>query len=236
MYERLSHTWWEGGFLSILKSGLNPARFGYMRRILVDELRLDPNGLRTLDVGCGGGLLAEEFAQLGCAVTGVDPSAKSVEVAREHAALAGLSIDYQEASGESLPFADGEFPVIYCCDVLEHVDDVGRTVTEIARVLAPGGVFLYDTVNRTVRSKLLFIKLSQDWSATAWAEPDLHEFDMFIRPEELEQHLEQAGFEVRERVGFAAANPAAAVKAMWDRGHGKITYREMGERLGIKEG
>jgi 2-polyprenyl-6-hydroxyphenyl methylase / 3-demethylubiquinone-9 3-methyltransferase len=79
------------------------------------------------------------------------------------------------------------------------------------------------------------IKLSQDWSATAWAEPDLHEFDMFIRPEELEAHLEQAGLEVRDRVGFAAANPAAAVKAMWDRGHGKITYREMGERLGIKE-
>jgi 2-polyprenyl-6-hydroxyphenyl methylase/3-demethylubiquinone-9 3-methyltransferase len=119
--------------------------------------------------------------------------------------------------------------------VLEHVDDVGRTVGEIARVLEPGGVFLYDTVNRTLRSKLLMIKLSQEWSATAWAEPDLHEFDMFIRPEELEEQLEQAGLEVRDRVGFAAANPAAAVKAMWDRGHGKITYREMGERLGIKE-
>src|SRR4051794_41908218 len=79
------------------------------------------------------------------------------------------------------------------------------------------------------------IKLSQDWSATAWAEPDLHEFDMFIRPEELEAHLEQAGLEVRDRVGFAAANPAAAVKAMWDRGHGKITYREVGEPLRVKE-
>ena len=96
-------------------------------------------------------------------------------------------------------------------------------------------MFLYDTVNRTRRSQLLMIKLAQDWSATAWAEPDLHDFDMFIRPEELEAHLERAGFEVRDRVGFAAANPAAALKAMWDRAHGKITCREMGERLRIKE-
>jgi 2-polyprenyl-6-hydroxyphenyl methylase/3-demethylubiquinone-9 3-methyltransferase len=194
MYDRLSHTWWEDdGFLNILKSGLNPSRFGYMRRILTDDLGHDPKGLRILE------------------------------------------IDYREATGDALPFADGEFPAAYCCDVLEHVDDVGRTVAEIARVLEPGGVFLYDTVNRTLRSKLLMIKLSQDWSATAWAEPDLHEFDRFIRPDELEAHLERAGLEVRDRVGFAAANPPAAVKAMWDRRHGKITYREMGERLGIKE-
>jgi 2-polyprenyl-6-hydroxyphenyl methylase/3-demethylubiquinone-9 3-methyltransferase len=237
MYDRLSHTWWEDdGFLNILKSGLNPSRFGYMRRILTEDLGHDPKRLRILDVGCGGGLLAEEFARLGCAVSGVDPSTDSLEVARAHAREGGLDIDYREATGDALPFADGEFPAAYCCDVLEHVDDVGRTVAEIARVLEPGAVFLYDTVNRTMRSKLLMIKLSQDWSATAWAEPDLHEFDMFIRPEELEAHLEQAGLEVRDRVGFAAANPAAAVKAMWDRGHGKITYREMGERLGIKEG
>jgi 2-polyprenyl-6-hydroxyphenyl methylase / 3-demethylubiquinone-9 3-methyltransferase len=70
--------------------------------------------------------------------------------------------------------------------VLEHVDDVGRTIAEIARVLEPGGVFLYDTVNRTRRSKLLMLKIAQHWSATAWAEPNLHDFDMFLRPEELE--------------------------------------------------
>ena len=236
MYDRLSHTWWEDdGFLNLLKSGLNPSRFGYMRRVLTEELARDPKGLRVLDVGCGGGLLAEEFARLGCTVTGVDPSRESLEVARTHAQEKGLDIDYREARGEALPFADGEYPAIYCCDVLEHVDDVGRTIAEIARVLEPGGVFLYDTINRTRRSKLMMIKVAQDWSATAWAEPDLHDFDMFIRPEELEAHLERAGLQVRHRVGFAAANPPAALRAMWDRAHGKITYREMGERLRIKE-
>jgi len=236
MYDRLSHTWWdEDGFLNILKSGLNPARFGYMRRILTEELRLDPAGLRVLDVGCGGGLLAEEFARLGCAVTGVDPSRESLEVARAHAAEEGLAIDYREATGDALPFADGEFPAVYCCDVLEHVDDVGRTVAEIARVLAPGGVFLYDTINRTRRSKLLMIKLAQDWPATAWAEPDLHDHAMFIRPGEVEGHMRRAGLDVRDRVGFAPANPPAALKAMWDRAHGRITYGQMGERLRVRE-
>jgi 2-polyprenyl-6-hydroxyphenyl methylase/3-demethylubiquinone-9 3-methyltransferase len=236
MYDRLSHTWWEeDGFLNILKTGLNPARFGYMRRVLTGELGLDPDGLRILDVGCGGGLLAEEFARLGCAVTGVDPSTESLQVARAHAREGGHDIEYMEATGEQLPFGDGEFPAVYCCDVLEHVDDVGRTISEIARVLRPGGVFLYDTINRTRRSKLLMIKLAQDWKATAWAEPDLHDFDMFIRPDELEAHMRRAGMEVRDRVGFAAANPVAALKAMWDRAHGRISYGQMGERLRIRE-
>jgi 2-polyprenyl-6-hydroxyphenyl methylase/3-demethylubiquinone-9 3-methyltransferase len=236
MYDRLSHTWWEDdGFLNILKSGLNPARFGYLRRIVFEERGLAPGALRILDVGCGGGLLAEEFARLGCKVTGVDPSVASLDVARAHARDEGLDIEYLEATGDQLPFADGTFPAIYCCDVLEHVPDVRATVREIARVLAPGGVFLYDTINRTFRSRLLMIKLAQDWEATRWAEPDLHDWDMFIRPKELEAEIRDAGLEVRDRVGFAAGNPPAAAKAMWDRRHGRITYRELGERLRIRE-
>lgn len=236
LYDRLSHTWWDkDGFLNILRSGLNPARFGYMHRVLTETLGLEPQGLRVLDVGCGGGLLAEEFATLGCDVTGVDPSTESLSVAQAHAGQRGLTIAYRQASGEGLPFGEAEFPVVYCCDVLEHVEDVGRTVEEIARVLKPGGVFLYDTINRTWQSKLIMIKLAQEWSATAWAERGLHDFDMFIRPQELEAILEAAGLEVRGRIGFAPANPLGAVKVMWDRAHGKITYAEMGKRLRIRE-
>ncbi len=236
LYDRLSHTWWdEDGFLNLLKTGFNPARFGYMRRVLSEELRLDPSQHAILDVGCGGGLLAEEFAGLGCKITGVDPSAESVSVARTHAAQQGLQIEYRRASGEALPFDEGKFRVVYCCDVLEHVDDVGQTIGEIARVLEPGGVFLYDTINRTRRSKLIMIKLAQDWSATAWADPGLHDYEMFIRPDEAESQMTRAGLDVRQRVGFAPANPAAALKAMWDRAHGKITYADMGERIRIRE-
>ena len=236
MYDRLSHTWWEeGGFLNFLRAGVNPVRFGYMRRVLTDELGLDPAGLSVLDVGSGGGLLAEEFARLGCEVTGVDPSRESVEVARRHAATEGLEIEYAVGSGEELGFADAAFDAAYCCDVLEHVDDVRATIAEIARVLRPGGVFLYDTTNRTLRSRLLMIKLAQDWPLTRWAEPGLHDWEMFIQPRELERTLTGAGFEVRDRVGIAARNPLAALKAMRDRARGAIDYAEMGRRIDLRE-
>lgn len=82
-------------------------------------------------------------------VSGVDPSVESLEVARAHARESGFEIDYREGFGEDPPVADASFDAVYCCDVLEHVDDVGRTVREIARVPRAGGVFLYDTINRT---------------------------------------------------------------------------------------
>ena len=183
LYDRMAASWWDAsGFLHVL-AALNPARFGYMRRVLVEVLHLPPAGLRVLDVGCGGGLLAEEFARMGCTLTGVDPSAASLAAARAHAAARGLSIDYLRALGESLPFAGGSFDVAYCCDVLEHVSDVSRVVGETARVLRPGGVFFYDTINRTLQSRLIVIKLLQDWPWTAMMPPRLHDWRMFIRPE-----------------------------------------------------
>jgi 2-polyprenyl-6-hydroxyphenyl methylase / 3-demethylubiquinone-9 3-methyltransferase len=141
VYDRMADSWWEeGGFLHAL-AALNPARFGYMRRVLLAELRLAPAGLPVLDIGCGGGLLAEEFARLGCAVMGVDPSEESLAAARTHAASQGLAIGYQCARGEALPFADESFDIVYCCDVLEHVNAWRQVIAETARVLRPGGLF-----------------------------------------------------------------------------------------------
>src|SRR4051794_40429425 len=182
VYDRLAGSWWdEGGLLHTL-AALNPARFGYMRRVIVDELRLSPIGLQVLDVGCGGGLLAEEFAPHGCAVVGVDPSVESLEVARAHAAAHGLPIRYQCATGEALPFADESFDLVYCCDVLEHVSAWQGVVAETARVLKPGGVYFYDTINRTLRSRLIMIKLLQEWRWGALIPPPPHDWHMFIPP------------------------------------------------------
>jgi 2-polyprenyl-6-hydroxyphenyl methylase / 3-demethylubiquinone-9 3-methyltransferase len=206
-----------------------------MRRVLSEQLGLDLADKDVLDVGCGGGLLAERFAALGGHVTGVDPSLESLDAARAHARESGLEIDYRQGVGEELPFGGGTFNVVYCCDVLEHVDDVRVTVREIARVLQPGGVFLYDTIDRTLRSRLLVIKLSQEWRATRWAEPDTHDWRRFIRPAELERELATAGLDVRDRVGIAPANPLAAVRAMRDRARGAITYAEMGRRMRLRE-
>ncbi len=147
IYDRLAETWWqEDSPLYLLRTAVNPARFGYFRSVLGRTLGLDCADRRTLDVGCGGGLLAEEFAHLGCHVTGIDPSGPSVAAARAHAAAAAVNVAYCVAAGEALPFRDASFEIVYCCDVLEHVGDVERVVAESARVLRPGGVYLYDAI------------------------------------------------------------------------------------------
>src|SRR5512141_1101674 len=190
VYNRMAASWWdESGFLHAL-AALNPARFGYMRRVLIEELRLAPVGLQVLDIGCGGGLLAEEFARLGCTVMGVDPSEESLVATRTHAAPQGLPIEYQRALGEALPFPDESFDIVYCCDVLEHVSDLRQVIAETARVLKPGGTYLYDTINRTLQSRLIVIKLLQEWRWTALMPPRLHDWKMFIRPSELLGELE----------------------------------------------
>src|SRR5690242_11736715 len=117
MYDRLADTWWDdSAWLHLLRSAVNPARLGLLQDA-VAAVGLDPRGARALDVGCGGGLMAEDVAGYGFAVTGVDPSAPSLATARAHAAQSGLAIEYREGRGEALPVGDGEFDLVYCCDV-----------------------------------------------------------------------------------------------------------------------
>jgi 2-polyprenyl-6-hydroxyphenyl methylase/3-demethylubiquinone-9 3-methyltransferase len=190
----------------------------------------------VLDVGCGGGLLAEEFARLGCAVTGVDPSQESLAAAREHAATQGLAIGYQRGSGEALPFVADSFDVVYCCDVLEHVNDLRQVIAETARVLKPGGVYLYDTINRTPQSRLLVIKLLQEWRWTALMPPRLHDWNMFIRPAELGRLLEQHGLLPGGLTGLKPrAHPLRLVQALRQRKRGRLSYAEAVERMDLGE-
>ncbi|MGH7516486.1 MAG: bifunctional 2-polyprenyl-6-hydroxyphenol methylase/3-demethylubiquinol 3-O-methyltransferase UbiG [Gemmatimonadales bacterium] len=225
IYDRMAESWWEeGGFLHAL-AALNPARFGYMRRVLVETLGLPPVGLHVLDIGCGGGLLTEEFARLGCSVVGVDPSGQSLAAARAHAADQGLAIGYQCARGEALPFADESFDVVYCCDVLEHVNDVPQVIAETARVLRPGGTYLYDTINRTPQSRLLVIKLLQEWRWTAIMPPRLHDWKQFIRPAELRRELENHGLVPGGLTGLKPrASPLRLVRALRRRKRGLLSY------------
>ena len=128
----------------------------------------------------------EEFARLGCQVTGVDPSKPSLATAKAHAKQSGLDIDYQVGVGEDLPFANETFDIVYCCDVLEHVNHLEGVISEISRVLKKGGIFLYDTINQTLPSKLIMIKLFQEWKATSFMPPHLHDWNMFIKPRTLQ--------------------------------------------------
>jgi 2-polyprenyl-6-hydroxyphenyl methylase/3-demethylubiquinone-9 3-methyltransferase len=236
LYDRFAETWWDEGAWLFMLHALTPARFGYMRRVLLEQLHLDPSGLRALDLGCGGGILAEEFARLGVSVTGVDPSAASIDAARRHAEQQGLAIRYEVAQGEALPFAPGRFDVVYCCDVLEHVADVGQVIAEVARVLAAGGVFLYDTINRTLASRLVAIWILQEWSWTSLMPPDLHEWNRFIRPDELRRFMEERGLRSEDTRGLAArANPVRALRALRARKQGRLSYAQTLARMDIGE-
>ncbi|MCA1597812.1 MAG: bifunctional 2-polyprenyl-6-hydroxyphenol methylase/3-demethylubiquinol 3-O-methyltransferase UbiG [Chloroflexi bacterium] len=236
LYNRRGDIWWdEREPLSTLRTMVNPGRVGYFRSVLVERLGRDPRGLRALDVGCGGGLLAEEFARFGCAVTGVDPSELSLETARTHAAASGLAIDYRMGSGEALPFDDAAFDLVYCCDVFEHVDSVERVIAEIARVLRPGGVFLYDTVNRTLLSRLIIVGVAQEWPATRFLPHSLHDWRMFIKPAELRAIMVRHGLVARGVVGLAPAlNPLALLRALYLFRRGRLNYGQVGARLRFK--
>ncbi len=236
LYDAMAGSWWdESGFLHVLR-GLTPARFGYMRRVLAEDLGIDPRGRKTLDVGCGGGILAEELARLGCAVTGIDPSEKSLEAARAHARAEGLAIDYRRGTGESIPFPDAAFDLACCCDVLEHVEDLPKVIAEISRVLKPGGVFLYDTINRTLRSKLVVIKLFQEWKWTSFMPPGLHDWKMFIKPEELLPLLAGNGLQNRDLTGLSpGVHPLRVVSILRARKRGEISYFEAARRLELHE-
>lgn len=238
LYRRLGGEWWneDVGEFSTIRFFVNPVRFGYFRRILEGRGFQDGAAQKILDVGCGGGLLAEEFARMGLGVTGIDPSPESIETARAHAAVSGLEIEYGTGRGERLPFAGASFDHVACCDVLEHVDDVDRVIGEISRVLKPGGLFFYDTINRTFMSWLAVIKVMQDWPSTAFAQRDSHVWERFIRPAELFGLFERHGLDRREVRGISARpNPVANWLDLRLRAKGGISFRELGRRLAFRE-
>ena len=237
LYNQLSSTWWdENEPLNLLRTSINPGRFGYFSQVLIKQLRIETEGKKILDVGCGGGILAEEFARLGCQVIGIDPSASSLATARAHAQQAGLYIDYRVGSGEDLPFANESFEIVYCSDVLEHVNDLEKVISEIARVLKPNGVFLYDTINRTFPSNLVMIKLLQEWKSTSFMPPNLHDWHTFIKPRELLALLKSHRLDNREITGLKpAANPITMTILMRKRKRGEISLYEMGSRMTFQQ-
>lgn len=216
----------------LMQSSFNPARVGYFKRKLLAELNIDPQGRTALDVGCGGGILSEEIARLGFAVTGIDPAGPSLRMAAGHAQAGGLRIAYEQGSGEAIPFRNDSFDVVFCCDVLEHVRDVAKVVAEISRVLKPGGVFCYGTLNRTFLSKLVAINIAQVWKRWAMAPPSLHAWRMFIKPDELKSLLGRHGLEWREHRGLGPnVSPLKFLGLLRQRARGLLTYKDLGERL-----
>lgn len=187
-YNDLAAQWWQESspFKDLLY--LNAPRFRFFESCFSAW-----NGKKVLDLGCGGGFVSEELARRGAHVTGVDPAQVLVDVAKLHAQESGFEIDYKVGTGEAIPAPDASFDIVVCVDVLEHVADLDRVLQEVHRVLKPGGLFLYDTINKTVFSFVWMI-LILEWFAGRIPR-GTHDWRKFIKPRVLTEKLANSGFQ-----------------------------------------
>ncbi len=171
--------WWNphGSFRALHEMG--PLRLDYIRAQTGGRLR----GLKVLDVGCGGGLMAEALAREGARVTGIDASSEAITVAKEHAAVSGLQVDYKVGSAESLLQTGALFDAIIAFEIVEHVADLKVFMAALASMLRPGGIMVVSTVNRTKRSFLLAVVAAE--YVLGWVPPGTHEWEKFVKPSEL---------------------------------------------------
>ncbi|MGR3272286.1 3-demethylubiquinone-9 3-O-methyltransferase [Thalassococcus profundi] len=186
IYDTVAADWWSDDirWVRTLRN-LVPGRLRWMDR------QIDWQGRDVLDLGCAGGFMAEALDARGARVTGIDPAEKAIAAARAHAAQEGRGIAYDVGVGEALPYAAASFDAVVCVDVLEHVQDLDRVLAEVARVLRPGGLFLFDTINRNPVARLATITLAED--LLQLLPKGTHDPEMFIKPKELSAALETAG-------------------------------------------
>ncbi len=211
-YTNLAATWWDttGPFWPLHK--LNALRLDYIRDHLCRRFDCDAGGaaplagLRVLDVGCGGGILAESMAQLGAQVTGIDVVEKNIRIAQLHAASGNLDIDYRQVTASEMADTGQVFDVVLNMEVVEHVADVEAFMRDCNRLVADGGVTFVATINRTWLAWLFAIVGAE--YILRWLPRGTHRWTMFRKPAEIEALLRQGGIDVADRVGVAA-NPFA---------------------------
>lgn len=229
IYNQMSDGWWQAdSFLNILETGIHPIRSHYIKASLK---KFDKKNTTLLDIGCGGGIITEDMAEQGFTVSGIDISAASLFTAKQHAIDNNLNINYQQAAAEQLPFDDNSFDVITCCDVLEHVDDVNQVISEVSRVLKPKGLFIYDTINKTLMSKIGAIEVAQNIPWTRFMPKNTHVWHKFIRPNHLKKTLQKQKLNHIDQQGMGPSiNPLRMIHTIRQLKTGKINYATFGHK------
>ena len=204
-FSAMAAEWWDptGKFRPLHK--FNPVRLTYIRDLVCAQFGRDPHshrpleGLRILDIGCGGGLLSEPMARMGADVLGADASEKNIGIAKAHAAGSGVPVDYRAVTAEALAEAGETFDVVLNMEVVEHVADVELFVTRCAEMVKPGGIMFVATINRTVKAAALAIFAAEN--VLRWLPRGTHQYEKLVRPEEIEKPLTASGLTVTDRTG-----------------------------------
>jgi 2-polyprenyl-6-hydroxyphenyl methylase/3-demethylubiquinone-9 3-methyltransferase len=211
-FEAMAEEWWDphGKFRPLHM--MAPCRLGYAVAQISAQAGRDPKslrpfeGLRILDIGCGGGLLSEPMARLGAEVVGADAAERNIPVARLHAERMGLEIDYRVSTAEALLAAGESFDAVLNMEVVEHVPDPQAYLGACAGLVRPGGLMITSTINRTAKSWLLAIVGAEH--VLRWLPRGTHDWARFITPAELQAMLTRAGLEPVDAKGFVF-NPLA---------------------------
>lgn len=210
-FERLGDEWWDADGPMRMLHRFNPVRIAYLRDLLarhflVEGKRRDVRkgrplaDLTLLDIGCGGGILSEPLARLGAHVTGIDPGAGNIEIARRHAERQHLAIDYRATTAESLRASGASFDTVLAMEVVEHVTDVPAFVATACAMVAPGGLFVAATLNRTLKSFALAIVGAE--YVLSWLPKGTHRWEKFVTPRELTTAIGDAGLRTFDRTGI----------------------------------
>jgi 2-polyprenyl-6-hydroxyphenyl methylase / 3-demethylubiquinone-9 3-methyltransferase len=204
-FAAMAAEWWDPrGRMGMLHK-LNPTRLAYIRDTACRHFDRDPKarkclaGLRVLDIGCGAGILCEPLCRLGAAVVGADPAEANIAAARLHAQAGALAIDYRATTAEALAAAGETFDVVLAMEVVEHVADLGAFMRCCAGMLAPGGLMITATLNRTLKSFALAIVGAE--YVLRWLPRGTHRWDKFVTPNELEAVLERNGLRAIDERG-----------------------------------
>jgi len=198
-FSRLASEWWnpQGKFRPLHQIG--PPRLSFIRDNAAERFGRDPkalkplSGLTAVDIGCGGGLVSEPLARMGATVTAIDPSEKNIAIAKSHAEGQGLTIDYRAVRVEDLVAEGRTFDIVACLEVVEHVPDPAKFMNECATLVAPGGLAIFSTLNRTFKAWALAIVGAE--YVLGWLPRGTHQWDRFITPDELSGYAKAAGLD-----------------------------------------
>ena len=206
-FEAMADAWWDptGKFKPLHR--LNPVRIRFIRDRLAASLGRDPEepeplrGLSILDIGCGGGLLAEPLSRLGAEVTGIDAAERNIAIARRHAEAVGAGVTYLPCSAEDLAEQGAKFDAVLAMEIVEHVADLDAFFQAASGMLKPGGTMFVATLNRTVKS-FAFAIVGAEY-VLRWLPRGTHDWRRFMRPSELARRLRAHGLEMKELAGVA---------------------------------